>query len=171
MGAMVNRWSKGLIPLNFPCLGRSDNLLDRLRNLASARSQPPRKCKGGAYAAQPLAPGMDRCLDSIKLASPLLLENALEEAGGLLGRARTLYDKIVDSHVVQALDDAGVQVLLYIDRSVLNEYTSPQAFSGLREAGRSVWRPSAALGVVDHVNSTAPARTKTMSDAGGQRQT
>ncbi|MEZ6023585.1 MAG: aconitase family protein [Hyphomonadaceae bacterium] len=86
-------------------------------------------------------------------------------------RPRTLYDKIVDAHVVRPLDAEGAQVLLYIDRTVLNEYTSPQAFSGLREAGRRVWRPSAALGVVDHVNSTAAARTARMPDAGGQAQT
>ncbi len=84
---------------------------------------------------------------------------------------RTLYDKLVDNHVVRPLDETGEQVLLYVDRTVLNEYTSPQAFSGLREAGRPVWRPAAALGVVDHVNSTAPGRTAAMPDAGGARQT
>lgn len=83
---------------------------------------------------------------------------------------RTLYDKIVDAHRVRDLDDEGRQVLLYVDRTVLNEYTSPQAFSGLREAGRPVWRPQAALGVVDHVNPTAPDRGADMPDAGGQRQ-
>lgn len=83
---------------------------------------------------------------------------------------RTLYDKIVDAHVVRQLDAHGAQVLLYVDRTVLNEYTSPQAFSGLREKRRKVWRPEAALGVVDHVNSTAPARTAAMPDAGGQAQ-
>lgn len=88
-----------------------------------------------------------------------------------MGPARTLYDKIVDAHIVGRLDGAGAEVLLYIDRTVLNEYTSPQAFSGLRAAGRAVWRPKAALGVVDHVNTTAPSRTRTMPDAGGQRQT
>jgi len=61
-------------------------------------------------------------------------------------------------------------VLLYIDRTVLNEYTSPQAFSGLRHAKRKVWRPDAALGVVDHVNPTAAGRTRAMPDAGGQLQ-
>ena len=45
---------------------------------------------------------------------------------------KTLYDKLIDSHTVRELDDEG-HVLLYIDRQVLNEYTSPQAFSGLRE--------------------------------------
>jgi 3-isopropylmalate/(R)-2-methylmalate dehydratase large subunit len=87
-----------------------------------------------------------------------------------LRQSRTLYDKLVDSHCVRAFDDAGDSLLLYIDRTVLNEYTSPQAFTGLRQAGRRVWRPSAALGVVDHVNSTAPRRTRAMPDPGGQRQ-
>ena len=75
---------------------------------------------------------------------------------------RTLYDKLVDSHTVRQLDDDGLDVLLYVDRTVLNEYTSPQAFTGLREAGRSVARPDAALAVVDHVNSTALARDENL---------
>lgn len=71
---------------------------------------------------------------------------------------RTLYDKLVDSHTVRPLDADGREVLLYVDRTVLNEYTSPQAFTGLREAGRPVFRPTSALGVIDHVNSTRPER-------------
>ncbi|MCL6701753.1 3-isopropylmalate dehydratase large subunit [Pseudomonas sp. T1.Ur] len=82
---------------------------------------------------------------------------------------RTLYQKHIDSHTVCSLDDQG-HVLLYIDRQVANEYTSPQAFSGLRETDRSVWRPSATLAVVDHVNPTAPQRIAAMPDAGGARQ-
>lgn len=82
---------------------------------------------------------------------------------------KTLYDKHIDSHTIRKLDDHG-HVLLYIDRQVANEYTSPQAFSGLREAGRKVRRPSATLGVVDHVNPTAPQRTAEVADAGGARQ-
>ncbi|MBR1175242.1 3-isopropylmalate dehydratase large subunit [Bradyrhizobium sp. KB893862 SZCCT0404] len=82
---------------------------------------------------------------------------------------RTLYDKLVDAHVVRNLDDSGL-VLLYVDRTVLNEYTSPQAFAGLRAAGRKVWNPKAALMVVDHVNPTAAQRTRTMPDAGAARQ-
>ena len=82
---------------------------------------------------------------------------------------RTLYQKHIDSHTVCALDDQG-HVLLYIDRQVANEYTSPQAFSGLRETGRSVWRPSATLAVVDHVNPTTPDRVASMPDAGGALQ-
>ncbi|NEU11236.1 3-isopropylmalate dehydratase large subunit [Methylobacterium sp. BTF04] len=88
-------------------------------------------------------------------------------------RPRTLYDKLVDAHTVRRLDDRtgpGAGVLLYIDRTVLNEYTSPQAFSGLRAADRAVWRPGAALAVVDHVNPTAAHRIAAMPDAGGARQ-
>ena len=73
---------------------------------------------------------------------------------------RTLYDKLVDAHTVRPLDDEAREVLLYVDRTVLNEYTSPQAFTGLREAGRPVVHPEAALAVVDHVNSTEPGRAE-----------
>jgi len=82
--------------------------------------------------------------------------------------AKTLYDKLVDSHSVRQLDDETV--LLYIDRSILNEYTSPQAFSGLREAQRKVWKPAAILLNVDHVNPTRPERTPAMTDPGGALQ-
>lgn len=83
--------------------------------------------------------------------------------------ARTLYDKLVDAHVVRNLDDGGL-ALLYVDRTVLNEYTSPQAFAGLRAAGRKVWNPKAALMVVDHVNPTAAQRTRAMPDRGAALQ-
>jgi 3-isopropylmalate/(R)-2-methylmalate dehydratase large subunit len=86
-----------------------------------------------------------------------------------MNEAKTLYDKHIDSHTVCKLDDKG-HVLLYIDRQVLNEYTSPQAFSGLREAGRRVARPNTHLAVVDHVNPTAPDRSREMPDAGGAEQ-
>ena len=85
---------------------------------------------------------------------------------------RTLYRRIVDDHVVRPLGDAG-QVLLYVDRQVLNEYTSPQAFAALHAAGRTVRRPSATVAVVDHVNPTTPernARTMVLADAGRARQ-
>lgn len=86
-----------------------------------------------------------------------------------MNQPKTLYDKHIHSHTVCTLDDQG-HVLLYIDRQVANEYTSPQAFSGLREAKRKVWRPSATLCVVDHVNPTAPQRVAAMPDAGGALQ-
>jgi 3-isopropylmalate/(R)-2-methylmalate dehydratase large subunit len=71
---------------------------------------------------------------------------------------RTLYDKIIDAHTVRVLD--GSNVLVYVDRHLLNEYTSPQAFTGLREAGRKVWRPEHTFAVVDHVNPTDPRRAR-----------
>lgn len=77
---------------------------------------------------------------------------------GLMADNRTLYDKLVDSHTIRPLDTGSDEVLLYVDRTVLNEYTSPQAFTGLREAGRPVFRPESALAVIDHVNSTRPER-------------
>jgi 3-isopropylmalate/(R)-2-methylmalate dehydratase large subunit len=61
---------------------------------------------------------------------------------------RTLYDKIWDEHVVHMEDDGTA--ILYIDRHLLHEVTSPQAFEGLDVAGRKVWRLSANLAVSDH---------------------
>jgi 3-isopropylmalate/(R)-2-methylmalate dehydratase large subunit len=61
---------------------------------------------------------------------------------------KTLYDKLWDSHVVRA--DADGTTVLYIDRHLVHEVTSPQAFDGLREAGRPLWRTSANLAVADH---------------------
>lgn len=82
--------------------------------------------------------------------------------------ARTLYDKVVDSHTVRTLDDRNV--LLYVDRHILNEYTSPQAFTGLRDAGRRVWRPEHTFAVVDHVNPTDPRRGRTRMAADAATQ-
>ncbi len=61
---------------------------------------------------------------------------------------RTLYDKIWDSHIVARRDDGTC--VLYIDRHLVHEVTSPQAFEGLRMAGRPVRRPGATLAVADH---------------------
>jgi 3-isopropylmalate/(R)-2-methylmalate dehydratase large subunit len=86
--------------------------------------------------------------------------------------ARTLYQRIVDAHVVCPVGDTG-QVLLYVDRQVLNEYTSPQAFAALHAAQRAVWRPETHLAVVDHVNPTTPTRsanTMRIADAARARQ-
>jgi 3-isopropylmalate/(R)-2-methylmalate dehydratase large subunit len=61
---------------------------------------------------------------------------------------KTLYDKLWDSHAVHTGSDGTT--ILYIDRHLLHEVTSPQAFDGLRLAGRSPWRNSANLVVADH---------------------
>jgi len=62
-------------------------------------------------------------------------------------KPRTLYDKIWDDHLV---DDDGLSTLLYVDRHLVHEVTSPQAFEGLRLAGRGVRRPDCTLVTVDH---------------------
>jgi len=62
--------------------------------------------------------------------------------------AKTLYDKLWESHLVRCDDDGTC--LLYIDRHLVHEVTSPQAFEGLRIAGRKPWRAAANLAVPDH---------------------
>jgi 3-isopropylmalate/(R)-2-methylmalate dehydratase large subunit len=62
--------------------------------------------------------------------------------------AQTLYDKLWQSHLVEQRDDGSA--LIYIDRQLIHEVTSPQAFEGLRLAGRQPWRRDANLAVPDH---------------------
>ena len=64
------------------------------------------------------------------------------------GAPRTLYDKIFDAHVVERSEDGTC--ILYIDRHLVHEVTSPQAFEGLRLAGRKPWRLDANLATPDH---------------------
>ncbi len=66
--------------------------------------------------------------------------------------ARTLYDKLWDEHAVHAEDDGTT--ILYIDRHLVHEVTSPQAFEGLRLAGRKVWRTSSIVATADHNTPT-----------------
>jgi 3-isopropylmalate/(R)-2-methylmalate dehydratase large subunit len=66
--------------------------------------------------------------------------------------ARTLYEKIWDAHVVR--DEPGKPSLIYIDRHLIHEGTTPQAFSGLKAAGRKVRRPELTFAVMDHSVST-----------------
>ncbi|MGM0563414.1 MAG: 3-isopropylmalate dehydratase large subunit [Pseudomonadota bacterium] len=61
---------------------------------------------------------------------------------------KTLYDKLWDQHVVRTNDDGTA--LLYIDRHLVHEVTSPQAFEGLRLAGRDLWRRDSIIAVPDH---------------------
>lgn len=71
---------------------------------------------------------------------------------------RTLYDKIFEDHIVDRQEDGTC--LLYIDRHLVHEVTSPQAFEGLRLAHRSVRHPEKTLAVVDHNIPTSPDRAK-----------
>ena len=66
--------------------------------------------------------------------------------------ARTLYDKIWDEHVVHTEEDGTAT--LYIDRHLVHEDTSPQAYEGLRQAGRKVWRMSSVVATADHNTPT-----------------
>jgi len=75
--------------------------------------------------------------------------------------AKTLYDKLWDSHVVRQDEDGTC--LLYIDRHLVHEVTSPQAFEGLRIANRQPWRLSANLATPDH-NVPTTDRTKGIED-------
>jgi len=76
-------------------------------------------------------------------------------------KSRTLFQKIWDDHVIDRADDGTC--LIYIDRHLVHEVTSPQAFEGLRVAGRKVHRPEATLAVVDH-NVTTGDRSKPTED-------
>lgn len=76
--------------------------------------------------------------------------------------AKTLYQKLVDSHTVVRLDNENV--LLYADLHIMNEYTSPQAFAGLAEQGREVLCPSQQLAVVDHIIPTHPVNFRVIQE-------
>jgi len=74
---------------------------------------------------------------------------------------RTLYDKIWDAHLIETADDGSS--LIWIDRHLVHEVTSPQAFEGLRNAGRKVRHPEKTLAVVDH-NVPTTNRDKGIED-------
>jgi 3-isopropylmalate/(R)-2-methylmalate dehydratase large subunit len=76
-------------------------------------------------------------------------------------KPRTLFDKIWDSHIVHRQDDGTC--VLYIDRHLVHEVTSPQAFEGLRLTGRTVRRPDATIAVADH-NVPTTDRSKGIAD-------
>ena len=75
-----------------------------------------------------------------------------------MAEPRTLYDKIWDAHVVHEADDGTC--LLYVDRHLVHEVTSPQAFEGLRLAGRTVRAPDKTIAVPDHNVPTTVDRIK-----------
>jgi len=86
-----------------------------------------------------------------------------------MAKPRTLFDKIWDAHVVDRQDDGTC--VIYIDRHLVHEVTSPQAFEGLRMAGRKVHRPEATLAVIDHNISTDPNETEMTEDSRIQIET
>jgi 3-isopropylmalate/(R)-2-methylmalate dehydratase large subunit len=76
-------------------------------------------------------------------------------------KAQTLYDKLWDTHVVR--QEADGTALIYIDRHLVHEVTSPQAFEGLKLAGRKVWRTASMLAVADH-NVPTTERSQGIAD-------
>ena len=86
-----------------------------------------------------------------------------------MSEPRTLFDKIWESHLVDRQDDGTC--LIYIDRHLVHEVTSPQAFEGLRLAGRGIRRPDATLAVIDHNISTDPKGTEMAEDSRLQIET
>src|SRR5512143_4119026 len=81
--------------------------------------------------------------------------------------AKTLYDKLWDAHIVRT--EADGTTLLYIDRHLVHEVTSPQAFEGLRLAGRRPWRTRSMLAVPDH-NVPTTDRRQGIADPVSRRQ-
>lgn len=75
---------------------------------------------------------------------------------------QTLYDKVFEDHIVEEKEDGTV--LLYIDRHLVHEVTSPQAFEGLRNADRKVRRPDCTLATVDHNIPTASRKNLTTTE-------
>ncbi|NKC30913.1 3-isopropylmalate dehydratase large subunit [Falsiroseomonas selenitidurans] len=85
-----------------------------------------------------------------------------------MAKPRTLFDKIWDAHVVETLPDGTA--VLYIDKHLTHEVTSPQAFEGLRLAGRRVRRPDATIAVVDHNIATDASRYGRIEDPESRQQ-
>ena len=85
----------------------------------------------------------------------------------IMAKNRTLYDKIWDNHLIQSENDTS---LIYIDRHLVHEVTSPQAFEGLREAGRKVRAPNKTIAVPDHNVATTSDRLTNFGSEEGRIQ-
>ena len=85
----------------------------------------------------------------------------------IMAKSRTLYDKIWDNHLIQSENDTS---LIYIDRHLVHEVTSPQAFEGLREAGRKVRAPEKTIAVPDHNVATTSDRLTNFGSEEGRIQ-
>ena len=85
----------------------------------------------------------------------------------IMVKSRTLYDKIWDNHLIQSENDTS---LIYIDRHLVHEVTSPQAFEGLREAGRKVRAPEKTIAVPDHNVATTSDRLTNFGSEEGRIQ-
>jgi 3-isopropylmalate/(R)-2-methylmalate dehydratase large subunit len=115
--------------------GKSARIAERNRGAARAAL-----FRWGPRAAKPPSRGQQHPLKTSR--------KTLDRPDEPMAKARTLYDKIWDDHVVDTQPDGTC--LIYIDRHLVHEVTSPQAFEGLRVAGRKVRQPERTLAVVDH---------------------
>src|SRR5688500_6645106 len=118
------------------------------RRSATMRGYPPVSSQGCLHQTARSAVAEARRARAFNLPIPPLRVDAM--------KPRTLYDKIWDDHLVDAQPDGTA--LLYIDRHLVHEVTSPQAFEGLRLAGRRVRAPEKTLAVVDHNVPTTDRR-------------
>lgn len=124
-----------------------------VRRVTAAPAGAVARTTGGQLLPRLLAPGSAAqyvsrtrvCATSSRRG--VTVRAALAGAAGA-GKPRTLFDKIWAEHVVDESDDGTC--LLYIDRHLVHEVTSPQAFEGLRTAGRSARRPDCTLATADH---------------------
>ena len=85
----------------------------------------------------------------------------------IMAKSKTIYDKIWDNHLIQSENDTS---LIYIDRHLVHEVTSPQAFEGLREAGRKVRAPEKTIAVPDHNVATTSDRLTNFGSEEGRIQ-
>ena len=85
----------------------------------------------------------------------------------IMSKSRTLYDKIWDDHLIHSENDTS---LIYIDRHLVHEVTSPQAFEGLRDAGRKVHAPNKTIAVPDHNVATTSNRLTNFGSEEGRIQ-
>jgi 3-isopropylmalate/(R)-2-methylmalate dehydratase large subunit len=103
----------------------------------------------------------DRDIRDVLQRTSTIQDNIAMAAAPSSATARTLYDNIWDDHLVHQAEDGTC--LLYIDRHLVHEVTSPQAFEGLRMTGRKVREPGKTLAVVDH-NVPTSDRSKGIAD-------
>lgn len=89
---------------------------------------------------------LDKLMDASGAMHQHIAIPPLQTAGA--GEPRTLFDKLWQSHLVEETGEG--ESLLYIDRQLVYEVTSPQAFEGLRMAGRRPWRPETVIAAADH---------------------
>ena len=133
-------------------------ILDEIRSGAFAREWLAENRAGGPNFKRMRTADHDHLLEktgrALRVMMPWSEEGKAarrEGAGagdGLMSEPRTLFQKIWDAHVVHAMP--GGPALLYVDLHLVHEVTSPQAFEGLRLAGRRVRRPERTLATVDH---------------------